>query len=156
MVHYVYRDRWCIAADYVITHSKRGTVYVWVLSTGHLERCFAANTKECNYFLKSRGLLAQRSQVFVSPSTYAAEHGTTHASFGQVFTPRSAASAHATSGSGASASPTASGSASASSAERKSPASANRSILAPPKSPASELIHVVPFPGYVATLSLSL
>lgn len=123
MVHYVYRDRWCIAADYIITHSKRGTVYVWVLSTGHLERCFAANTKECNYFLKSRGLLAQRSQVFVSPSTYASEHGTNHASLAPPATPRSVSTGKLTS---------------------MRPFGLERIS----KSPASELIHVVPFPGY--------
>eukprot|EP00808_Paulinella_micropora_P028134 g27890.t1 len=38
MVQVVFRDSWCVASDQLITQSQRGTVYMWTLSSGDLER----------------------------------------------------------------------------------------------------------------------
>ena len=33
-------DDWCVMSDHVVVHSKLGTVYVWNLGSGELERCY--------------------------------------------------------------------------------------------------------------------
>jgi hypothetical protein len=50
-------DEWCAQSDYVITQTKLGSVYVFELSSGQLERSFAAQSVAAEKFLISRGLI---------------------------------------------------------------------------------------------------
>lgn len=63
----IYRDSWCVAADFVVTETARGTVYVWVLSDGRLERAMAHEGGMASRFLKSRGFKKQMSLSSSSP-----------------------------------------------------------------------------------------
>lgn len=52
----VYRNAWCDAMDYVVVETGSGTVYVWVLSDGLLERLISPQHGASAAFLKAKGL----------------------------------------------------------------------------------------------------
>lgn len=60
-IHGIYRDEWCSMSDHVVVQTKLGTVYVWVLSSGDLERCFEAGSPAAEKFLESRNLIPSYS-----------------------------------------------------------------------------------------------
>ncbi|GAB5355853.1 hypothetical protein AAMO2058_000240700 [Amorphochlora amoebiformis] len=51
----IYRNRWAMESDYIVTQTLSGVAYLWSLSTGHLDRMLSR--KDAYSFLLTRGLL---------------------------------------------------------------------------------------------------
>eukprot|EP00469_Lotharella_globosa_P000398 CAMPEP_0167796704 /NCGR_PEP_ID=MMETSP0111_2-20121227/15207_1 /TAXON_ID=91324 /ORGANISM="Lotharella globosa, Strain CCCM811" /LENGTH=1669 /DNA_ID=CAMNT_0007690649 /DNA_START=264 /DNA_END=5273 /DNA_ORIENTATION=+ len=65
----IYRNRWAVQADFIVTQTLSGTAYLWSLSTGHLERMIGR--RDAYDFLLARGLLdpsAERTFLQASES----------------------------------------------------------------------------------------